>query len=201
MKKFLITEQQLRFLIEQQGLNEFFQQMSETYPDSVYMMQYIKEFIEKSGCKNISVDNFRLQAYGLSTMNGVVLNTSAFTTPYSTFLYILFHEIAHQYQYKKYGIDKMYACYTGDMDIDDAAVWMKNVENVADEFAIRKIREAKKKFESRIKLNDIKHKIYQDAPIGQFKHLIQTFISKIKEKGYTDKNEISEILFNYVKNG
>ena len=56
-------------------------------------------------------------------------------------LYIIFHEIAHQYQFKKYGADKMYECYTGDLSDEEAADLIKRVEEVADEFALKKVRQ------------------------------------------------------------
>ena len=79
MKKIIINEQQLNFLLEQQGIDDFFEIMSETFHDSVYIMQFIKDFITKSGCKSIKVDSFKYPALGLSTINGIVLNIKVFS--------------------------------------------------------------------------------------------------------------------------
>ena len=201
MKKIIINEQQLNFLLEQQGIDDFFEMMSETFPDSVYIMQFIKDFITKSGCKSIKVDSFKYPALGLSTINGSVLNIKVFSLELSYFLYVLFHEIAHQYQYKKYGIDKMYGCYTRDLSLREGALFMKNCENIADEFAMRKLRELKKYFGDKLKITNQESKVYQDTPIEYFEKLIEKFIKIIEQKGYNDKNEITEILYNFIKNG
>jgi hypothetical protein len=71
----------------------------------------------------------------------VLLNQNIFFQSLPNFLFILFHEIAHQYQYKKYGDEKMYEFYLGEIGVREAAILMKKFETVADEFATRKVRE------------------------------------------------------------
>jgi uncharacterized protein YaaR (DUF327 family) len=95
----------------------------------------------------------------------------------------------------------MYGIYTGDISVDEGAKFMKYVENVADDFAIRKLREINKLFDDKIKINANINKIYEKIPIDYYKNLINIFIKKIKDGNYTSKEDISEILYNYVKNG
>jgi len=199
--KILIKENQLKLISEQEGFDELAIKMSETYPDSVYLLRFISDFIEKSGCKKIDVESIAHPALGLSLIDKVVINEKSLKLPLSNFLYVLLHEVAHQYQYKKYGIDKMYGIYTGDVSVDEGAEFMKYVENVADDFAIRKIREISKLFGDKVKIDTNIKKVYENVPVFHYKALIILFIEKIKNSNYKNKEEISTILYNYVKNG
>jgi len=199
MNKIILSESQFYFLVEQVGIDDFTVKIAETYPDSVYSLDFVVDFIRNSGCQKISISRLKYGAQGISLVNGVVINEEAFTFSFSTFLYILFHEVAHQYQYKKYGIDKMYDCYIGDIPVEETANWMLQIEKIADEFAARKIREMQQKFGDRYKLEEPKP-VYKNVPVQHFIQLINLFKSEIKKQGYKNKEEISEILFNYVKN-
>jgi len=199
--KIILNENQFKLLLEQEGFDEFAVEVSEKYPDSVYLLRFISDFVKKSGCQKIDIEPLEYGAFGLSLVDRVVINKKTLELPLSNFLYTLFHEVAHQYQYKKYGIDKMYGIYTGDISVDEGAKFMKYVENVADDFAIRKLREINKLFDDKIKINANINKIYEKIPIDYYKNLINIFIKKIKDGNYTSKEDISEILYNYVKNG
>jgi|APGre2960657373_1045057.scaffolds.fasta_scaffold17489_3 hypothetical protein len=199
--KIILNENQFKLLLEQGGFDEFAVEVSEKYPDSVYLLRFISDFVKKSGCQKIDIEPLKYGAFGLSLVDRVVINKKSLELPLSNFLYTLFHEVAHQYQYKKYGIDKMYGIYTGDVSVDEGAKFMKYVENVADDFAIRKLREINKLFDDKIKINANINKIYEKIPIDYYKNLINIFIKKIKDGNYTSKEDISEILYNYVKNG
>jgi hypothetical protein len=199
--KIILNENQFKLLLEQGGFDEFAVEVSEKYPDSVYLLRFISDFVKKSGCQKIDIEPLKYGAFGLSLVDRVVINKKSLELPLSNFLYTLFHEVAHQYQYKKYGIDKMYGIYTGDVSVDEGAKFMKYVENVADDFAIRKLREINKLFDDKIKINANINKIYEKIPIDYYKNLINIFIKKIKDGNYSSKEDISEILYNYVKNG
>lgn len=199
--KIIINENQLKQLLEQEGFDELTVKVSERYPDSVYLMRFISDFVKKSGCQKINIESLKHGAMGLSLVDRVVINEKSLDLPLSNFLYVLLHEVAHQYQYKKYGIDKMYGVYTGDISVDEGAEFMKYVENVADDFAIRKLREINKLFDDKIKINANISKTYENIPIDYYKSLINIFIKKIKDSNYSSKEDISEILYNYVKNG
>ena len=199
--KIIVNESQFRVLTEQQGIEDFTARIAEEYADSVYMLAFITHFIRTSGCQKISIASLKYGAAGVSLVDGIVISDQAFNYSFSGFLYILFHETAHQYQYKKYGVDAMYNCYTGELPVEEGAKWMKQVENVADEFATRKIREMQQKFGEEYQLKEPEKLIYKDTPVEQFVQLINLFKEEIKKQGYQNKEEISEILFNYVKNG
>lgn len=65
----------------------------------------IEEFIERSGCKSIRFEELSPKCGGISLPNECIISTIILQFPTELLLYILFHEIAHQYQYKKYGKD------------------------------------------------------------------------------------------------
>jgi hypothetical protein len=196
----IIKESHYNLLVEQVGLDEFMSIMDQTFPDSVYAMDTIAKFIRQSGCQKIELINFKYPALGAALHDRVILNNQLLKYNFTFFLYAVFHEIAHQYQYKKYGIDKMYGAYVGEIPVEEAAKFMKYVENVADEFAIRKLREIDKLHGQQIKLNvkSIK-KNYENTPVSQFENLIKSFIKIIKDANITNKEDISEILYNHVK--
>jgi hypothetical protein len=197
--KYIITESQYRLLTEEtSGVDDFIGQMVEKYPEVEGYYDQIKSFIENSGCHKIEVASFKYPAMGLALHNGVLFNKMIFYQTLPKFLFVLFHEIAHQYQYKKYGAEKMYEFYLGDLDVNDAAESMKKIEIIADEFALRKVREFAK-----IGLIDVKDSnlpaVYKTIPINHFVRLITQSRDEIKRKGITDFDGVSETFYNMVK--
>lgn len=197
--RYIITESQYRLLTEEtSGVDDFIGQMVEKYPEVEGYSDQIKSFIENSGCHKIEVASFKYPAMGLALHNGVLFNKMIFYQTLPKFLFVLFHEIAHQYQYKKYGAEKMYEFYLGDLDVNDAAESMKKIEIIADEFALRKVREFAK-----IGLIDVKDSnlpaVYKTIPINHFVRLITQSRDEIKRKGITDFDGVSETFYNMVK--
>ena len=197
--RYIITESQYRLLTEEtSGVDDFIGQMVEKYPEVEGYSNQIKSFIENSGCHKIEVASFKYPAMGLALHNGVLFNKMIFYQTLPKFLFVLFHEIAHQYQYKKYGAEKMYEFYLGDLDVNDAAESMKKIEIIADEFALRKVREFAK-----IGLIDVKDSnlpaVYKTIPINHFVRLITQSRDDIKRKGITDFDGVSETFYNMVK--
>ena len=81
---------------------------------------------------------------GLALESGVLINKMALNSPLPFLLFLIFHEVAHQYQFKKYGEDIMYNCYLGEISDTEAAEFMKHTEEIADDFGSRKIRQLQK---------------------------------------------------------
>lgn len=197
--RYIITESQYRLLTEEtSGVDDFIGQMVEKYPEVEGYSNQLKSFIENSGCHKIEVASFKYPAMGLALHNGILFNKMIFYQTLPKFLFVLFHEIAHQYQYKKYGAEKMYEFYLGDLDVNDAAESMKKIEIIADEFALRKVREFAK-----IGLIDVKDSnlpaVYKTIPINHFVRLITQSRDEIKRKGITDFDGVSETFYNMVK--
>jgi hypothetical protein len=184
---------------ETQGIDPFLMQIMETYPETESFIGSIESFIRNSNCKKIEVAAFKYPALGLSMHNGVLFNQFIFKQQLPDFLFIVFHEIVHQYQYKKYGDEKMYEFYSDEIDVKDAAIAMKKIEIIADEFANRKVREF-------IKLGFINgpnkkslFSIYKDVPLHHFEKLITQTKDTIKLKNVSGFDKISEIFYNMIK--
>jgi len=187
----LITE-------ETANIDSFLNKIMARYPQTEKFIGDIKSFIENSDCKKVEVAKFKYPALGLAVHNGVLFNEVVFNQPLPNFLFIIFHEIAHQYQYKKYGDDKMYEFYLGEIDVKDAAIAMKEIEMIADEFASRKVREfVKLGFISQP--NNPALSQYKSVPLPHFEALINQTKQMIKDKGLSDFDDIADIFYNMVK--
>lgn len=204
--KYLITESQYNLLLEQiSGLDGLIDKISQTYKEigeSDKKQEYIdmiEKFISDSGVKNILVEEIKM-SFGLSLSDKVVINTKAFSLTLPKLMYVIFHEIAHQYQFKKYGAEKMYDCYTGEINVAEGAELMKYIEEVADDFALRKIRQlVKMGFPiNPSELSGIKP-MYKSVPLYHFVSLVEDIRGMIKSKNITTPEKISEFFYNWVK--
>jgi len=183
---------------ETQGIESFLTQIMKTYPETESFIGNIESFIKDSNCKKIEVTMFKYPALGLALHNGVLFNEVIFKQELPDFLFIIFHEIAHQYQYKKYGDKKMYEFYLDETDVKDASIAMKQIEIIADEFANRKVREFLKlgfiSVPNRKTLS-----VYKNVPLNHFEKLITQTKNTIKSKNVSSFDEISEIFYNMIK--
>jgi len=199
--KYFITESQVgRLLTEEvEGLGSFLYTMGESFPIVDQYYGVLKSEIEKSKCQKIEWCNFSVEtALGASFSDGVLINRRVLEKSLGACLFTIFHEIAHQYQYKKYGADFAIKCYQEDIDIKEAVKIIKKTENVADEYGIRKCREL-------VKIGLITNK--EGIKIGPYRWYsdkeYETYIiqmrEKIKQSGLTSTDEISSMLYNWIK--
>lgn len=184
---------------ETDGSEDFISKMISKYPQSKNLVHIIKSFIDKSNCKKIEIASFKYPALGIALHNGVLFNVQMFSLPLSDFLFVFFHEISHQYQYKKYGDDKMYQFYMDEISVEEAAKIMQKVELTADELAIRKIREV-------IKLGYIDKlpspmiaSAYKNTPLSHFEKLISLCREQLRVNNKKDFNDIADYFYNMVK--
>ena len=182
---------------ETENIYPFLDQIAQKHPDSNKIYDFVVDFIEKSDCKRIEFTNFKVQAYGAALNDGVLINTKVLQLPLPLIVFIIFHEIAHQYQYKKYGLEKMSEFYFDKISLKDAAKFMKNVELVADEFADRKIREIQKKFG--VFPGYVPIKMYKNIPESQLEVFIDSVRKDIEKSGATSLEEIATVLYNKIK--
>lgn len=182
---------------ETENIYPFLDQIAQKYPDFNQIYDFVADFIEKSDCKMIEFSNLKVQAYGASLNDGVLINNKVMSLPLPLIVFIIFHEIAHQYQYKKYGLEKMSEFYFDKISLKDSAKFMKSVELVADEFADRKIREIQKKFDVFPGYKPVK--IYKNIPESYLENFIESVRKDIKNSGVTSVEEIATILYNKIK--
>jgi hypothetical protein len=184
------------------GIEPFIGRMIETFPMFDAVKDDIAGFIERSGCRRIAVEGMPHIAFSLS--DRMILSDRVFNYGPAKFLYTLFHETIHQYQYKKYGEKKMYEFYLGaggDKDIMELAEFMRKVELVADRGAIRELEKyVRKGVISSYEVNAaVGRGNYRHMPLSHF----IDFINKVREEAarlnITDSSQISEMLYNYLK--
>ena len=183
-----------------QGIDEFINYIVDYYPKFKPFSDKLREFIEKSGCQKIEFAGFRYPASGAALHDGVLINSNMLNQGINMLLFVIFHEIAHQYQYKKYGAEAMYKVYSDDMDVNEAAKLMHDIELVADEFATRKVREF-------VKLGAIDSKfvspqVYKNVPIQRLVGMIEGFRKTLNDKfpeGNVSHEKLSEVFYNMIK--
>jgi Zn-dependent peptidase ImmA (M78 family) len=178
------------------GVDTFFDKMSEKYDMSDELKEFIVKTLNDSDCQNIELVKIKNGAYGLALHDGVYLNLSMLNRPLDFFLFVLFHELAHQYQYKKYGHEVMYACYIGDISDTEGAEFMKKMEDVANRFAIAKINELKK-LGIVSKSANFSH-LANFANVSQIKSMIIGFKQMIKSKNIKSVESFTEFMYNFL---
>jgi hypothetical protein len=191
-------QKQIRRILKEETkrVDDFIDEILLVHEMSDELVDFVKKFIKESNCERIDFANFKIPALGLAIKSGVLINKKILNNPLPFILFVIFHEIAHQYQFKKYGEDMMYNCYLGNTSIEEASEFMKRTEEVADEFALRKIRELHK-------LNLIEPyippQVYKNMPIQQIKGMVNYYKNDIIKKGIDSPKKLSEYFYNMVK--
>jgi len=193
----MIQESMRRILNEEtQGIDRFIDELSNTHELSDELKTFVKKFIEESQCKKIDFSKFKIDALGLALHTGVLINSLTLKKPLPFLLFVIFHEVAHQYQFKKYGDDEMYHFYLGDVTEKEAAEFMKKTEEVADEFASRKIRELQKRG---LIGSFTPPQVYKNVSIQQISWMLNNFKKDMRKKNIDSPEKISEYFYNMAK--
>lgn len=197
--RIIITEEQYKRVLneETRNINSFINDIKSKFDISTELEEGIIKFINDSNCQNIEFAGFNISASGVALHDGVLINKYILNNNLNFLLFIIFHEVAHQYQFKKYGENKMYECYIGKMSDEEGAIFMKNTEMVADEFAGRKIREFQKK--GLINSSYVPPQMYKNVPIMQITMLIKNYRSQMRLKNIDSPEKISEYFYNVIK--
>jgi len=181
---------------ETERVDGFLGEISSVHTMSDELRDFVKNFINDSNCERIDFANFKMAgAMGVAIKSGVLINKIALKRSLPFLLFLIFHEIAHQYQFKKYG-NIMYKCYIGDISEMEAAEFMKHTEEVADDFASRKIRELQK-------LNLIDNfnpvQIHRNLPIQQVLMMVSRYREDMRMNNIDTPEKVSEYFYNIVK--
>jgi len=182
---------------ETEGIDSFLSEITQVHDMSDELKDFVKKFIEESNCKRINFSRFNIPAMGLALESGVLINSMSLRQPLPFLLFLIFHEVAHQYQFKKYGEEMMYDCYLGEISESDAAKFMKQTEEVADDFAYRKIRQLQK-----LKLVGpyTPPQMYKNVPIQQITMMVNNYRNDMRRKNIDSPKKVSEYFYNMVKN-
>jgi hypothetical protein len=137
MKKLIrqILREQVSEIEIESGFEEFYNLLREKFDKIDKFDQIFEELeidIKKSPTPKITITD-RGMFCGMSLTSNVILNKSIFNNDLHKFIFILFHEIAHQYQYKKYGKNLLYELTTTEVT-DNTLNKLIKIEQVADRF-------------------------------------------------------------------
>jgi hypothetical protein len=181
---------------ETKRVDGFLDEISSVHNMSDELRDFVKKFINESNCERIDFANFKMGVMGVAVKSGVLINKNALNSSLPFLLFVIFHEIAHQYQFKKYGEDIMYSCYIGDISEIEAAEFMKHTEVVADDLASRKIRELQKLD----LIGEYKPmQMYRNIPISQITMMVNRYRDDMRKKNIDSPKKISEYFYNIVK--
>jgi len=180
-----------------ENIDEFISTLEEFFPKVSEFRDTLIKFIENSDCKKIEWAFLQLGATGLALHDGVLINYEAKQQGMEFTIFLIFHEIAHQYQFKKYGAEEMYECYVGDISLEEATEFMRKTELVADEFARKKIEQLKKL--GLIDKNYTPPTFYKDMPVSKLKQMVSHFRELFKKQNIKSPEQISTTMYNMVK--
>lgn len=204
MRTIRLTESDLVKLVrrvineETSGLGNFIETLKLKFEMSDELSDFVVDFIEKSDCQKIEFANFKYNALGVALHDGVLINNVVLNRPLEFALFVIFHEVAHQYQYKKYGQEKMYELYSDEISLVDGAKFMKEIELIADNFASRKIRQLQNM--GLIDGKFISPEIYKNVPESQIVNLIKNLRIQLSGRNITSPDDISKHFYNSIKN-
>jgi hypothetical protein len=195
--RIIINESQYKVLLEQvEGLDTFKTKTLQSYPEVEEYWDIIEEFIRSSDAKKIEINNLKM-GIAVSLLNGIIFSEGVFKQPLPLFLFTVFHEFAHQHQFRKYGKEKMMELYTDKISNEEGAKIMREIELVADEFAIRKLRELQKY--GHLQNMVLPRGFYKNTPMESFVAMVKHLKSHIKDMGLKTPEEISNVFYNWLK--
>lgn len=200
-KSWLYNEEEVEIAKPVEGLDNLIQQIKKTHPNtSNNLTELIKDFIVKSQVPKIEITNLSM-ALGASLNDRVIISSSVLNGSIQHILYVIFHEIAHQYQYKKHGFAEMFAYFKDDYKLDDAVELLRKVENITDRFAISKINQIKKILQEKGENLDTSgiHGYYKSIPHNMIANYIKMVKQKLKGDDVTNPEKISSTLWNIIK--
>lgn len=197
--KILLSEKQFNEIILEGtgGVETFTNVLLNSFPKLESHIDIIIKFIEESNCQNIEFGSFKFPAAGMSLHNRLIVSKEVLNGDLGYALFVIFHETAHQYQYKKYGSDMMHKFYIGDIDPKIAVKFLKYTENVADQFALRKCRELVKL--GLLDREDIPNVGgYDNFSDDMFMSYLNVIRDMVRKSGSTEDEKISETLYNWA---
>ena len=116
---------------------DFINIITEHYKISDELKCYIEDTIVNSGCQDIQFKKLNPKYFGLSSHDGVIISDNLLNMSLPLFLFILFHELTHQLQFKKYGDDML--IYLKNIPDESVSNFILKQEIIADRLSSLKI--------------------------------------------------------------
>jgi len=139
-------------------------------------------------------------AVGIALGEGAVISKAILDSTPQNILFVLFHELAHFYQYMKYGYDFALSVYLADEnEIDEKCDFLMNIEKTADKFGLMKARHYMNKYnlpESGLTMTG-----YSNVSKSYVKQYLKFVKDKIKHipKDKIDIDQINNIIYAIIK--
>ena len=155
------------------------------------------DFIVSSGCRAIEFRKMSNRAMGISKTDVCILNYDVLKMPDEYTLYIILHEVAHQYQYRKHGKNLVLDVYLESTPLDEAAKKLLRVEQIADRLAIAKLNTILQ--ENNIKLSKpIVSRYLGLTDLTQIKNYLSKIRSNIGQMKLLNIEEINDYIYQKV---
>jgi hypothetical protein len=136
-------------------------------------------------------------ALGIARNSSCSISTNVLKFPVADLMFVLFHELAHYYQYRKYGTDFVLYIYTNSEEqLDVDARKLKSIENTADKFSVMKTNYYlnKYKINQKITMNG-----YSNFTIETIKSQLVYFKKIVAQKKFKTVDEINNFIYNMIK--
>jgi hypothetical protein len=147
----------------------------------------IEQFISSSGCKSFKFLPLKSTTGGISAPDYCIISSNLDHIPLNVYLYIILHEIAHQFQYKKYGKDVALSVYDS-TSIEESLDLLLFLESQADRLAIFKLKQLNRKHNLNLEIPKYRYLGILDTS------KLKTYIEEIKkEVKYADLKDIESI--------
>ena len=128
------TEARLQDNQTTEGVDNFITDLQISFPQHQNIMEDIKSVILSTKCPSIALEPLK-GALGISKHDKCIINTQILNMNITYALYVVFHELAHQKQYSKYGEDIAADIFLGNISADEAAKKLLSIENTADRWS------------------------------------------------------------------
>lgn len=181
------------------GLPEFINNISQSKPFLPKgLIKDLESFIINSGCTSIRFEDMSSKALGLSNYDECILGYKLLSLQFEYVLYIVMHEIVHQYQYKKYGKDVALEIYKSNISLDEAVDKLLYLEKTADRLSIAKMKQLLKKY--KVPSNVVIRPRYLDVvDTTYFEKYVTEVRREVLKNNYTTIEDINSYMYNRIK--
>ena len=179
------------------GGESFVDALNNTYPNYDSLWDDVGNIIDQSGSPSIKFETLHPSVGGISKTDMCIINSTALDQPILQCLFIIFHEIAHQYQYKKHGKDFALSIYVNNEPLDDIIKTLISIESTADRFGSLQTKKLAKKYNITEKFLTPDYNTPQS--VNMIKQYIQQLRQIIRQKNLKNIEDINDFLYNMIK--
>lgn len=181
------------------AVNDFIAQIDDAKGAEVSydLLMDLLEVIYKSGCPKIKFDGLT-GALGISKADECILSTYILELSLPKMLYIILHEVAHQFQYTKHGEEFAQDIFFGDKSDLESAKDLLRIENIADRFAVRMTKHLLTKYKIPFKNYEVAPLYKSQTPLG-ISHHVSRMRNTIKMLDVKDIHILNDLLYNSLK--